>query len=183
MRVRRGLASVAMGGIVLSGALLAVAPSVSAATTVINGCQTVTIGTDVGDVTILVFDPAECGYSGFTILSGSITLGGEYEVDGDLCRNVVTNSKVASSYVYSNTGAITFSTAPAGTGDPEMATCGDPVPVASSAGAPPIPAWVQAYGRASADAKCLDGWDQSWQSWAEKVTGGWVCTRNIPSLG
>jgi hypothetical protein len=46
-----------------------------------------------------------------------------------------------------------------------------------------IPAWVQAYGRASADAKCQDGWDASWQAWAEPVTGGWVCTRSIPSLG
>lgn len=54
---------------------------------------------------------------------------------------------------------------------------------APAADAPPIPAWVQAYGRASADATCIEGWDASWQSWAEPVTGGWVCTRSIPSLG
>ena len=47
----------------------------------------------------------------------------------------------------------------------------------------PIPAWVQAYGRVGGDAACLDGWDPSWQEWAEPVTGGWVCTRSIPSLG
>lgn len=49
--------------------------------------------------------------------------------------------------------------------------------------AAPIPAWVQAVGRASADAACDTGWDTSWQEWAVPVTGGWVCTRSIPSLG
>ena len=54
---------------------------------------------------------------------------------------------------------------------------------APSAAAPsPIPTWVQAYGRQEVE-KCLDGWDASWQPWAEPVTGGWVCTRSIPSLG
>lgn len=48
--------------------------------------------------------------------------------------------------------------------------------------APAIPSWVQASGR-DKDAGCLDGWSASWQQWAEKVTGGWVCTRSIPSLG
>jgi hypothetical protein len=56
-------------------------------------------------------------------------------------------------------------------------------PGVAAADQPPIPAWVQAYGRDSRDATCLDGWDASWQSWAEPVTGGWVCTRSIPSLG
>ena len=49
--------------------------------------------------------------------------------------------------------------------------------------AQPIPASVQAYGRFSEDASCQNGWGPSWQSWAEKITGGWVCTRSIPSLG
>lgn len=53
-------------------------------------------------------------------------------------------------------------------------------PAADSA---PIPPWVQAYGRASANAACEDGWDPSWQEWAQPMTGGWVCTRSIPSLG
>jgi hypothetical protein len=56
-------------------------------------------------------------------------------------------------------------------------------PSDTTADAAPIPAWVQAYGRPSADASCLDGWNPSWESWAEPVTGGWVCTRSIPSLG
>ena len=46
-----------------------------------------------------------------------------------------------------------------------------------------VPAWVQAYGRDDADASCEDGWSPSWQAWAEPVTGGWVCTRSIPSRG
>jgi hypothetical protein len=60
------------------------------------------------------------------------------------------------------------------------------VPVVACAGGQgdqPIPAWVQAYARGGADAACESGWDASWQSWAEPVTGGWVCTRSIPSLG
>lgn len=56
------------------------------------------------------------------------------------------------------------------------------LPTADAPPAPPIPAWVQAHGR-DKDATCLDGWDASWQSWAEPVTGGWVCTRSVPSLG
>ena len=54
------------------------------------------------------------------------------------------------------------------------------VPAVASA---PIPAWVKAYGRFGKDAACDTGWNPSWQKWAEPVTGGWVCTRTIPSLG
>ena len=56
-------------------------------------------------------------------------------------------------------------------------------PVSPGTPTPSVPAWVQAYGRASADAACEAGWDASWQAWAEPVTGGWVCTRSVPSLG
>ncbi len=55
-------------------------------------------------------------------------------------------------------------------------TIGDP----TSSG---IPDWVQAYGRFGKDAACRDGWNPSWQPWAELITGGWVCTRSLPSLG
>lgn len=59
-----------------------------------------------------------------------------------------------------------------------------PTPPTTTGPAPlPIPDWVQAYGRAGKDAACQDAWGQSWQKWAEPVTGGWVCTRTIPSLG
>ena len=60
-------------------------------------------------------------------------------------------------------------------------TCGNPSSPASSAAA--IPAWVQAYGIFLQDDACLTGWTNSWQEWAVPVTGGWVCTRSIPSLG
>jgi hypothetical protein len=56
-------------------------------------------------------------------------------------------------------------------------------PSAAAVSAIPIPAWVQAYGRFGKDAPCIEGWSASWQSWAEPVTGGWACTRSIPSLG
>ncbi len=46
-----------------------------------------------------------------------------------------------------------------------------------------IPGWQQSVGRASATATCATGWQPSWQEWAERITGGWVCTRTIPSLG
>jgi hypothetical protein len=49
--------------------------------------------------------------------------------------------------------------------------------------APPIPPWVQGYGRASAQAACDDGWLASWEQWPHGGSGGWVCTRSIPSLG
>lgn len=49
--------------------------------------------------------------------------------------------------------------------------------------AAPVPAWQQAYGRASQDADCADGWNPSWQEWALPVTGGWVCTRTVPAIG
>ena len=46
-----------------------------------------------------------------------------------------------------------------------------------------IPAWQQSVGRPNSTSTCNDGWQPSWQEWAQPVTGGWVCTRSIPSLG
>jgi hypothetical protein len=60
-------------------------------------------------------------------------------------------------------------------------TCGETSSNAS--GDSEIPAWVQAYGIFHHDDACLTGWRNSWQHWAEPITGGWVCTRTIPSLG
>ncbi len=47
----------------------------------------------------------------------------------------------------------------------------------------PIPPWVQGYGRHSQADLCLDGWTASWEQWPHGGSGGWVCTREIPSLG
>jgi len=52
-----------------------------------------------------------------------------------------------------------------------------------SSDSPPIPDWVQAYGIFHHDDPCQTAWTNSWQEWAEPITGGWVCTRTIPSLG
>ena len=49
--------------------------------------------------------------------------------------------------------------------------------------ASPPPMWHQAYGRASVDSTCERGWSPSWAVWPNSGTGGWVCTRSIPSLG
>jgi hypothetical protein len=49
--------------------------------------------------------------------------------------------------------------------------------------ATPIPPWVQGYGRGGAADACNDGWVASWEQWPHGGTGGWVCTREIPSLG
>lgn len=54
---------------------------------------------------------------------------------------------------------------------------------AATDAAAPIPAWVQGYGRASADEVCLEGWNASWAEWMNDGTGGFVCERSIPSLG
>jgi hypothetical protein len=48
---------------------------------------------------------------------------------------------------------------------------------------PPPPPWVQSYGRPSAEAGCDDGWSPSWEQWPHGGQGGYVCTREIPSLG
>jgi hypothetical protein len=58
-------------------------------------------------------------------------------------------------------------------------TCGSVSVVSAS----PIPAWVQGYGRKSAADICDDGWKPSWEMWPNRGTGGWDCSREIPSLG
>lgn len=54
------------------------------------------------------------------------------------------------------------------------------IPLAAPA---PIPMWVQGYARQAATDVCLDGWVASWEMWPHGGTGGWVCTRSIPSIG
>jgi hypothetical protein len=83
------------------------------------------------------------------------------------------------------TGSFTMRYGPGASKSSTITVARRPAPPLSDAAssAPPIPEWVQAYGRHGADAACVDGWGTSWQSWAVPVTGGWVCTRSIPSLG
>jgi len=47
----------------------------------------------------------------------------------------------------------------------------------------PVPDWLQAVGRSSANTECPAGWNPSWHEWPNGHTGGFVCVRVIPSLG
>jgi hypothetical protein len=49
--------------------------------------------------------------------------------------------------------------------------------------AAPTPDWVQGYARPSAAAACDEGWNPSWEFWANGGTGGFVCTRSVPMYG
>lgn len=105
--------------------------------------------------------------------------------------NVLVDSRVG-------TGSVTYvfaadmvvggnSVLSAGTGTYSI-SCGVPALESERASEPTsspaaIPAWVQAYGRASADAQCLEGWNPSWDLWPNAGKGGFVCQREIPSLG
>lgn len=56
-------------------------------------------------------------------------------------------------------------------------------PAREAGGTAPIPDWVQAYGIFHPGDPCATGWTNSWNAWAEPITGGWVCTRTVPSVG
>lgn len=45
------------------------------------------------------------------------------------------------------------------------------------------PQWLQAYGRAAADARCAPEWEPSWAEWPNAGAGGFVCVRSIPADG
>jgi hypothetical protein len=51
------------------------------------------------------------------------------------------------------------------------------------ASAGPTEYWQQAYGRASAEATCDEGWSASWQQWPHDGAGGWVCVRDVVKYG
>lgn len=64
------------------------------------------------------------------------------------------------------------------------ASCGlAPEPPASAAGpgssAGQSTAWLLAYARPSADARCRLGWNPSWGQWPNNGTGGYTCERTI----
>jgi hypothetical protein len=41
------------------------------------------------------------------------------------------------------------------------------------------PPWQQSYARATADEKCLAGWNPSYAMWPNDGKGGWVCVRTL----
>ena len=60
---------------------------------------------------------------------------------------------------------------------------GAPLQAAKTCPSDPIPGWAQGYGRHLVTDTCLDGWNPSWEQWANGGNGGYVCSRVIPSLG
>lgn len=189
-------------GIGVTGASPASAADVVSITTDCN--SNVGLRANVGD-TVVITMSADC-VDGFGVVWNINALGVDATASGFFGPAAVENSPetAASSqftgdwYAYSNgAGTTTITTtlrSENGAGDPlavgsYLANIGfnstGPYGIfylGARSGASPIPAWVQAYGR-DKDGTCEDGWDASWQSWAEPVTGGWVCTRSIPSLG
>lgn len=165
-------------GAVAAGGLMA-SPVHAADLGTYDGCVSGAIQWGQGDSVVIVWDPAVCSYQSGTIDAGVTT--SQAVVDGDVCwtltwassgsdqRFDLTADNGARSYASDGVGPTTF----------EAAVCGSG---ASASTAAAIPSWVQAYGR-DRDATCEEGWVPSWQEWAQSVTGGWVCTRSIPSLG
>lgn len=188
MRARRAWAGVAAAGLLAGLGIVGAEPAAavpSAGCALLNGNS----GSGLGEVAWAssAFNAGErltVTWSALSVLGATVQL----QVPG----GVVVDSRVGAgtvAYVFpadvvasgnSALGGIATGTWSITCGVPGLTS--DSTSGSASSGAQ-IPAWIQAYGRASKDATCLDGWDTSWQSWAEPVTGGWVCTRSIPSLG
>ena len=143
--------------------------------------ESLTMGDDPG------FIEGEVLTFSFTPVAGDVTLI-EMQMLNDLSDPSTPFTTVASTT--SVPGTITYSiparlAAPAYVSIRVVVTGGVAALTTACSPAPgpvPAPAWVQAYGRGEA-APCDAGWNASWQEWAVPVTGGWVCTRSVPSLG
>lgn len=181
MRVQRWVVAAVTAALVAGVGMVAAVPASAASSrcTLVNGATASgnSATSDLGG-TYEAGDYLTVTWSSLSAPSAAVTL------------NVPTGGPVVDSrtgagsvsYTFPTTASYTWTSAlDSGLGT-FVVSCGDvPAPVIADEAA--IPAWVQAYGRASADDKCIHGWAASWQSWAEPVTGGWVCTRSIPSLG
>jgi hypothetical protein len=203
------MASMAAAGLLMGGFVVSVAPSASAGTANISGTITAS-DTNIQDNYFLqdcaftaYENPIQSASQSFRVTeSASYSFTGVLPAGGDVYMGVFADTYSLSNCVGSFSNSLTVSLSAGQTYQLWLWLCfgscnddftdsysvdvtgpGEIVAASQVADSPPIPAWVQAYGRASADAKCEDGWDPSWQSWAEPVIGGWVCTRSIPSLG
>ena len=198
MRVRVLLAGAAatllLAGLGVAGAAPASAASADPAATTLpcgsdtNGANDLTITGAVGDTFTFATTPFNyaCGLSSTATTLGATTYvgyGGIVTVTGTNDFGVETVGLAGSTATFTIVGSGSFTISHGFTlFTDHSSTITIRLPGDAPAAAA-IPAWVQAYGRFSQDATCQDGYGQSWQSWAEKVTGGWVCTRSIPSLG
>ncbi len=165
------------------GVTLASAPAASAADNSLNACTLTNQTNEAPSYTYVVYGSGCLGNP----------IGSFYNADFDggatSYTAVATNGQV-DTILITGTYAILYSTT--GTCDyTQYIVASDYagaalVPSRSGGGclsAAAVPDWVQSYGRFGADATCEDGWSGSWQEWAVDVTGGWVCTRNVPSRG
>ena len=185
MRGPRIAAGMAVTAIMLGGVALAAAPAASAADIQI------TVDCVTGDATSnseLVAHPGD-----------TVTL------VGDTCTRVATNTSFTWLFDAIPAGApfrwVISAATPVGTyGGPAdsdfvlvlqnsgetscgLYYCGGSFYLRLAVDQPPIPDWVQAYGRGSADDACINQWHPSWNQWANDGTGGYVCTRTIPQYG
>jgi len=189
VRVLRRFAAVAAAVMVVGGLSLSAAPGASAVDVFVdNGDGTLTFSGMAGVTNVVNFCTTDVAaenclsqrvasvsafanpqtlFSPMTFAVGTPTNGPSTLASG--CYNV--------NYTSFSTVLATISNVAIGDVD-----CGSGTAAADGADTP-IPAWVQAYGRASKDATCIDGWNPSWNLWPNDGKGGWVCTRSIPSLG
>lgn len=179
MRARRVLVVLVAAGLTAGLGVAVAAPASATDVGTFNGCAGGDVLWGTGDTFTVVFDDAVCSFFG---ANPDGAASAESIVDGDTCWTFTNpggaRPQTLASELVRTTAVLTGST----TALP--AQCGDSVTPAGPAAVRALAAtWVQAYGRFGKDATCADGWAPSWQPWAVKVTGGWVCTRSIPSLG
>jgi hypothetical protein len=180
MGVRRLLAGLGASALIMGGTLVAGAPAASAISVdyFVNGCLENNYAAPAG--TVFAVDTADCSSS---------PIDWNNPVGGANANSSVDDSNAPTIYITIGDGPgwIELLT---DLGDPYFGVCGgsregwnydliDKCPADST----PIPPWVQGYGRGMATDACLDGWTASWELWPHGGTGGWVCTREIPSLG
>lgn len=179
MRIGRWIAGPLVAGLAITG-LGAVAMPAQAAVTVLacsdlNDTQTTNGGYDPGIGAFRAGDVLRITATPPSPTTLRLKIGGA-EVASASAPGTITYTFAAdrTASVYA-----AVDTKPTPTATSFVVTC---TPAASQA-APAIPDWIQAYGIFRQFEPCLDGWTNSWHEWAVPITGGWVCTRTIPSLG
>lgn len=213
MSIRRVAASVAAAALIAGGVAMGAAPAASAAGTVsiTTDCNgDVDLYAHVGDTVIITLsDVCAAGSDGGVVYNINAPFPYEYTESGYFgAADVINSAYTWSSSVYSNDwGAYSDGSGTTQITTSLLASNGASVPLTIGStvamigadgydlsfriiyrgtekiGATPIPPWVQGYGRGSAADACNDGWAASWEQWPHDGTGGWVCTRVIPSLG